>query len=105
MSVKLPPDVHFAPDFHLLLWKPRGILNEAGVNSILSFIGEQEALSSDNEIRFVDTTALTAVDLNFRYVFHVALHRRLSRAGQLKLKSAFLVKDQGFAHYFRMHAL
>ena len=100
-----PPTVYFQPELSLLLWKPRGILDEKAVNKIIAFIGEEEAESDANELRFIDTTDLTAVELNFKYVFHVALYRRLSRQGRRSLKSAFLVRDPAFIHYFRLHAL
>ena len=103
--MKLPPDVYFRSQLGLLLWNPRGILNEKAVNKILAFIRDEEARSDANELRFIDTTALTAVELNFRYVFHIALYRRMSRQGRRSLKSAFLIKDQAFAHYFKLHAL
>ena len=103
--MKLPPDVYFRSQLGLLLWNPRGILNEKVVNKILAFIREEEAQADANELRFIDTTALTAVELNFHYVFHVALYRRLSRQGRRSLKSAFLIKDEAFAHYFKLHAL
>ena len=101
----LPLDVQFREDLGLLLWKPRGVLTEKVVNQILAFIGERETLSDANELRFIDTTALTAIDLNFHYVFHIALYRRLSRVGRPTIKSAFLVQDDALAHYFRLHAL
>ena len=103
--MKLPSDVSFRSELGLLLWNPRGILNEKVVNKILGFIREEEARSDANELRFIDTTALTAVELNFHYIFHVALYRRMSRQGRRSLKSAFLIKDQAFAHYFKLHAL
>ena len=103
--MKPPPDVSFRPELGLLIWRPRDILDEKAVNEILAFIRDQEAKSDANELRFIDTTELTAVDLNFHYVFHVALYRRLSRQGRPSLKSAFLIKDQAFAHYFKLHAL
>jgi hypothetical protein len=103
--MKTPPDVYFRPEVGLLLWSPHGILDEKAVNRILAFIREEEAQTDGNELRFIDTTALTSIDLNFRYVFHVALYRRLSRQGRRSLKSAFLVKDQAFAHYPKLHAL
>ena len=34
--MKLPPDVGFRKDFHLLVWKPRGILNPEMVNEMIS---------------------------------------------------------------------
>jgi 23S rRNA G2445 N2-methylase RlmL len=103
--MKLPSGVHFRSELSLLLWKPRGILNERVVNRILVFIREEEAQTDRNEFRFIDTTMLTAVELSFHYIFHVALYRRMSRQGRRSLKSAFLIKDQAFAHYFKLHAL
>jgi len=105
MPATLPPDVYFRPDLRLLLWKPRGVLNEKVVNKIIAFIRDAEAKSDASELRFIDTTALTAVDLNFRYVFHVALYRRMSRRGRSVIKSAFLVKEPAFEHYIKLHAL
>jgi hypothetical protein len=103
--MKLPPDVYFQPELELLLWKPQGVLNEKAVNKIIAFIRDEEAKSVGTERRFIDSTDLTAVELNFRYVFHVALYRRFSRAGRSPIKSAFLVKDPAFSHYFKLHAL
>ena len=40
----LPPDVYFRSQLGLLLWNPRGILNEKVVNKILAFIREEEAI-------------------------------------------------------------
>ena len=100
-----PVDVQFHEDLGLLVWKPRGVLTEKAVNQILAFIGEQEAISDASEMRFIDTTALTEIDLNFHYVFHIALYRRLSRTGRPTIKSAFLVPDDALAHYFKLHAL
>jgi hypothetical protein len=50
-------------------------------------------------------STLDAVDLSFKYVFHVALYRRLSRAGRETLKSAFLVTTPEMARYIKLHAL
>ena len=50
-------------------------------------------------------SALSAVDLTFKYVFHVALYRRLSRIGRETVKSAFLVTDPAVARYVKLHAL
>lgn len=103
--MQLPPDVYFREKEGLILWKPNGILNEKKINQILSFIGEHELVSEANELRFVDTTALTEVELNFHYVFHVALYRRLSRAGKAEIKSAIWAMGEPITHYFKMHAL
>ena len=103
--MKLPSGVHFRSELGLLLWKPTGLLSEKTVNAITAFVGEQEALSDATQLRFIDTTALTAVELNFRYVFHVALYRRLSRQGRPPIRSAFLVREPALEHYFKLHAI
>lgn len=103
--MKLPPDVYFRPDIHLLLWKPRGVLDEKVVNRIIAFVRDAETKSDASKLRFIDTTELSAIELNFRYVFHVALYRRMSRKGRAPIKSAFLVKEPEFEHYFKLHAL
>jgi hypothetical protein len=103
--MKIPSDVKFQSELNLLLWKPRGVLNETAVNRILAFIGEEEAQNQRSERRFIDTSDLTDVDLNFHYVFHVALYRRMSRKGRAQIKSAFFVKDPAFEHYIKLHAL
>jgi hypothetical protein len=103
--MKPPPDVYFRSEGNLLLWKPRGVLNERIVNQIIAFVRDEEAKSDANKLRFIDSSELTAVDLNFRYVFHVALYRRMSRIGRPTIKSAFYVEDPAFEHYFKLHAL
>jgi hypothetical protein len=103
--MKTPPDVDINSSLNLLRWTPRGVLNEKVVNKIVAFVRDEEARSDANRLHFIDTTNLVAVDLNFHYVFHVALYRRMSRKGRTPIKSAFLVKDPAFEHYFKLHAL
>jgi heptaprenylglyceryl phosphate synthase len=81
------------------------VLDEAIVNKILTFVVDQESKLGRPFDRFTDMSALNAVDLTFKYVFHVALYRRLSRAGREVVKSAFLVTDPEIAHYIKLHAI
>ena len=103
--MRLPPHVVAYPDLDLFVWQPRGVLDETAVNTIVRFLGYQEAVSEKPIDRFTDTTFLEAVDLNLRYVFRVALYRRLTYDGLPGAKSAILVNDQKAAHYFKFHAL
>jgi hypothetical protein len=50
-------------------------------------------------------SALDAVDLNFDFVFHVALGRRLSAAPKPAVKSAFYVTGPATTHYAKLHAV
>jgi len=104
-TVKLPADVECIEDASLFIWRPRGVLNEALVNKIIAFVGDREAKFGKPFNRFTDMSALNAVDLTFKYVFHVALYRRLSRKGREIVKSAFLVTDPEIAHYIKLHAI
>jgi hypothetical protein len=105
MTVKPPPGVECTEDAHLLIWRPRGVLNESQVNKILAFIADQERKLGRSFNRFTDMSALDAVDLSFKYVFHVALYRRLSRAGRQALKSAFFATNPKIARSIKLHAL
>jgi hypothetical protein len=103
--VKLPAHVLFRKDLSLLLWRPRGILDESTVNEMVEFIEAVEKRSREPLNRFVDLSALDAVDLNFKFVFHVALGRRLSAAPKPAVKSAFYVTSPDTAHYPKLHAM
>jgi hypothetical protein len=55
--------------------------------------------------RFSDLSVVESFHLTFKYVFHVALHRRLSHAGRAPVKSAFYVTHPQAAHIVKIHAL
>ena len=102
--MELPVDVEFVENANLFIWRPHGVLSEALVNNIIGFVREQEETLGRSFNRFADLSALDAVDLNFNYVFHIALYRRLSYAGG-KVKSAFYVSSSDAEHYAKLHAL
>jgi len=87
-----------------MLWKPHGILDQSLVNEIVAFIDVAEERAKPFH-RFADLSALDAVDLNFNFVFHIALHRRLSYAAHSPVKSAFYVTSSATAHYAQLHAM
>ena len=103
--MKLPAHVLFRKDLALMLWKPHGILDEALVNEIVAFIETAEERASKPFNRFTDMSALDMVHLNFKFVFDIALHRRLSYAQHPAVKSAFYVTSPATAHYAKLHAM
>jgi hypothetical protein len=103
--MNLPAGFECLLDTRLFIWRPRGVLDEALVNNILAFVVDQEGKFGRPFNRFTDMSALDAVDLTFKYVFHFALHRRLSRVGRETVKSAFLVTAPEIARYIKLHAL
>ena len=103
--MKLPSHVLFRKDLSLILWKPRGVLDQSTVNEIVAFIETVEKRNKQRLNRFADLSALDAVDLNFNFVFHVALGRRLSAAPRHPVKSAFYVTSPDTTHYVKLHAM
>ena len=63
--MKLPSDVEFYEDVRLIVWRPRGVVDKAAVNKIITVIGELETRSEEPFNRFSDTVRADAVDLNF----------------------------------------
>ncbi|HEV2842988.1 MAG TPA: hypothetical protein VGW39_16830 [Chthoniobacterales bacterium] len=76
-----PDDVECIDEAHLFVWRPRGVLDEDKVNRILAFLAEQENNYGRPFDRLNDLSRLDAIDLTFKYVFQVALYRRLARLG------------------------
>jgi hypothetical protein len=103
--MKLPPDVEFHQDVRLLIYRPRGLIDEAAVNRIIAVIEEIEAASQEPFNRFTDASGTHEVELNFRYVIEVSLHRRLAHAGRVPVKSAILATDSTIVHYARLLVL
>jgi hypothetical protein len=103
--MKLPPDVQFHEDIRLLIYRPRGVLNEASVNRITKIIGDLEARLKEPFNRFFDTLGHDEVELNFRYVIQVSLYRVLSYWDRPPVKSAILATDSTIIDYAQLHAI
>jgi hypothetical protein len=103
--MKLPPDLEFHEDIRLLIYRPCGLINRAGVNRIISVLGELEITLKEPFNRFSDTVAADAVDLNFKYIISVSLYRRRFYGNRPPIKSAILATDGTLIHYGKVHAL
>ena len=105
LVMESPPDVRFHEDLHLIVWRPRGLLDEAAVNRVLVDLQRREAAAATPFNRFSDLSLVESFHLTFKYVFHVALYRRLSYARREPVKSAFYVTHPQAAHIVKIHAL
>jgi hypothetical protein len=103
--MKLHPDIEFYQDIRLLVYRPRGLINEAALQEVVNIVEELEAKLQEPFNRFLDTLAADEVELNFKYVIQVSLCRRLSYAGRPPVKSAILSTDSTMIHYARLHAV
>jgi hypothetical protein len=81
------------------------VLDEAALNNVLGCLEDLEAKLQAPFNRFSDTLAADEIELNFKYIIQVSLHRRLAYAGRLPVKSAILATDATAIHYGRLHAL
>jgi len=104
-KIILPRDVEFHEDVRLLVYRPRGLVNKAAVNKIISVVGELETMLKEPFNRFSDTVGADAVDLNFEYIIHVSLYRRRFYGKRPPIKSAILATDATLIHYGKVHAL
>jgi 23S rRNA C2498 (ribose-2'-O)-methylase RlmM len=103
--MKLLPEIEFHEDIRLLIYKPRGLIDEAAINEVIGVIEDLEAKLQEPFNRFSDTLAADEVELNFKYIIQASLHRRLAYAGRAPVKSAVLATDSTMIHYARLHAL
>src|SRR5438132_14434216 len=103
--MKMPPDIEFHDDVRLLIYRPRGVIDEAAVQKVVDVLEDLEARLQAPFNRFSDTLGADEVLLNFKYVIQVSLCRRLSYAGHPPVKSAILATDSTIIHYGRLHAV
>src|SRR5207248_11625327 len=99
MKLPLPPDVEFHEDISLLIHRPRGLLNRAAVNKIISLIGELEFTLKKPFNSFLDTAAAGAIDINLEYIRRVSLYRRRVYGNRPAIETVILVTDCGLADY------
>src|SRR6266576_1802667 len=103
--MKLLPEIEFHDDIRLLVYRPRGLIDETAVKKVISVLEDLEAKLQAPFNRFFDTLAAAEVELNFKYIIQVSLHRRLSYAGRPPVKSAILATDATAIHYGQLHAV
>jgi hypothetical protein len=104
-DMNFPPDIEFYQDLHLLIYRPRGLINETEINRVIEIIEGIEGASQEPFNRFSDTSETHEVELNFHYVIQASLHRRLAHKGRAPVKSAILATDSAIIHYARLLAL
>ena len=104
-NIELPPDIEFHEGIRLLIYRPKGVINEAEINRVIGVIEGIEAASQEPFNRFSDTSETHEVELNFKYVIQASLHRRLTHRGRAPVKSAILATDSTIVHYARLLVL
>ena len=103
--MKLPAELEFHEDIHLLIYRPHGVIDDAAVEKVVSVLEDLETRLERPFDRLTDTLAADEIELNFKYVIQFSLGRRLSYAGHPPVKSVILATDATMIHYGRLHAL
>jgi hypothetical protein len=103
--MEYPENVTFRSDLRLMIFRPRGVLNEEYLAAIVSFLENEEDRAEQPFNRFTDLSELDAIDLTLKSVINVSLHRRLTYARRPPVRSAFYTPNQATAKIIRVHEL
>ena len=102
---KLQTGILFQQDLHLMVYRPRGILGEKDVETIVAELEHLEDAADQPFYRYTDLSKIDAVDLRFEFIFRISLHRRRVYAKHPPTKSAFLVTSPATTRVARTHAI
>jgi hypothetical protein len=104
-KMKLLPWVMFHHDLRLMVFRPTGIVDEAHVDKTVAMLQAAEEQADKPFNRYTDLSRLDAIDLSFKYIFRVSLHRRLAYAKYPPVKSAFYCTSSAAARVARIHVM
>src|SRR4051812_14618354 len=105
MKLKLPSDVIFHHDLRLMVFRPRGVLSEKRIRTIVKMLDEAEKQAAKPFQRFTDLSKLFAVDLELEAMLVISLHRQTTYATRAPVKSAFFVTTQAVVRIAKIHSL
>ena len=88
-----------------MIYRPRGILTEDRVDAIVAFLEKAEDTAVRPFNRFTDLSKLDALDLDFKTMIRVSLHRRLIYSKHPPVKSAFYVTSPAAARVVKVHVI
>ena len=101
----LPFGVQFHAEQRLVVWRPRGLLDEGVVTDVVAALGQLEAEFGQPFNRFCDTAGVDQIAVNYDYVISVSLYRRFAYASPQPIKSAILAIDPTLVQIAQVHRL
>ena len=105
MRMKLARHMSFHHDLHLLVFRPRGIITLSRIEKDIAILEREEDRAEKPFNRFSDLSNVRRIDVEFRDIFRISLHRRLTYKKHRPVKSAFYVTNASAARIVRLHAL
>ena len=104
-QLKLHPDAIFHHDLWLMVFRPRGVLSEKRIRSVVKMLEEAENEAARPFNRFTDLSQLFAVDMDLEALLKVSLHRQMTYTKRAPVKSAFYVTTEAVARIAKLHTL
>jgi hypothetical protein len=105
MNPTLPPGILFHRERRLLVYRPRGTLNEHRVNKIIAYLEKEEDEAESPFNRFTDLSKVDVLDLDVNAIIRISLYRRLAYGNYPPIKSAFYVTTNAAAELVKVHVL
>ena len=105
MKLDLWATVSFHRDLNLMVWQPRGILDDEQVEALIDMLEETEEDAHAPFDRFTDLSKLDAVGVTFDFIYKVSLYRCVIYGDRPPVKSAFFVNDRSTAEIALTHAV
>ena len=105
VKLKLPPDAIFHHDLRLMVFRPRGVLSEKRVRTVVKMLDEAEKKAAKPFNRFTDLSQLFAVDIDIEAILSVSLHRQMTYATRAPAKSAYYVTTEAVVRLAKVHSL
>src|SRR3954447_683937 len=105
MKLKLPPDAIFHHDVRLMVFRPRGVLSEKRIRTVVKMLDAAENKAAKPFNRFSDLSQLFAVDMDVEAILSVSLHRQVTYATPAPVKSAFYVTSDAVNRIAKIHGL
>ena len=105
MKIDFWATVSFHRDLNLLVWQPRGTLDDEMIERMIEMIEEAEDGADQPFNRYTDLSMLDDVGVTFDYIFRVSLYRRIIYGDRPTVKSAFYVTDRATAEIALTHAV
>lgn len=105
MKSRIGPWMSFQHDLRLMIFEPRGILDEAQVLKAVETLEELEAATDEPFNRFTNLSRIDMIDVRYEFIFGISLHRRRAFTGQPTVKSAFYATSEASLRLARIHLM
>jgi len=103
--MKILPRLSFNPDIRLLVFQPRGILDEPSMENAVAMMEKLEQETDKPFNRYTDLSTLDAIDLSIGFIYRISLHRRRVHENQPAVKSAFYATSEASLRLARTHLM